>query len=199
MPKKKKLYKPKEKKEVKLNYASMGRRGLAVLIDAVFLSIATISLQSLLNLLGIDVMILTTQGGDLFLPLAVFYSLTVIYYIFIESYSGKSIGKAFLGLEVVGEGGKRITTKQAIIRNVLRLIDLLPAAYIVGLIFMIGSEEKQRLGDKVAHTFVIQKVEEGAEEEKAKKEEEEKVKKERKYKYEDEDVEWVKKGHSFFF
>ncbi|MHA1860091.1 MAG: RDD family protein [Candidatus Asgardarchaeia archaeon] len=199
MPKRKKLYRPKEKKEVKLNYAGIGMRGLAVLIDAVFLSIATISLQSLLNILGIDVTILTTKGGDVLLSLGVFYSLTVVYYMFMEAYSGKSIGKAILGLEVVGEGGKRVTTKQAVIRNVLRLIDLLPAAYIIGLIFMIGGEEKQRLGDKIAHTFVVQKAKEGTEEENVKKEEKEETKKEKRYKYEDEEVEWVKKGDSTFF
>ena len=198
MPKRKKLYRPKEKKEVKLNYASIGMRGLAVLIDAFFLSIATISLQSLLNILGIDIVILTTKGGDLLLFLGVFYSLTVIYYTFMEAYSGKSIGKAILGMEVVGEGGVRVTTKQAIIRNALRLIDLLPAAYIVGLVFMIGSEEKQRLGDKVAHTFVVEKAKE-SDEEKIRKEEKEEPKKERKYEYEDEEVEWVKKGDSVFF
>jgi len=41
------------------------------------------------------------------------------------------------------------------IRNILRIIDILPFIYIIGMILIARSDKKQRLGDRAAHTIVI--------------------------------------------
>lgn len=68
---------------------------------------------------------------------------------------GRTPGKYLLGLRVVGAAGEPLTVKAALLRNVLRAVDTLPASYAVGLVTMIMSERGQRIGDHAAGTLVI--------------------------------------------
>jgi uncharacterized RDD family membrane protein YckC len=68
---------------------------------------------------------------------------------------GRSPGKAFVGLRVVREGGLPVTTRESMIRNLLRVVDMLPVSYLVGLVSMISSRQTRRLGDYAAGTIVI--------------------------------------------
>lgn len=72
-----------------------------------------------------------------------------------ETLRGDTPGKRIMGLRVVTTTGRPIGFAQAALRNVLRAADLLPTAYIVGVITMILSPRFQRLGDLVAGTLVI--------------------------------------------
>ena len=44
----------------------------------------------------------------------------------------------------------------SLIRNVLRVVDALPAFYIVGLVVILVSDEGQRVGDIAASTAVVE-------------------------------------------
>jgi hypothetical protein len=68
---------------------------------------------------------------------------------------GKTPGKAWNDLRVVRSGGRPITLVRSAIRNVLRLVDVLPAFYAVGMAVIFGTERNQRLGDLVAGTYVV--------------------------------------------
>lgn len=68
---------------------------------------------------------------------------------------GRSLGKAITGLRVVRDGGAALTLRASLARNLLRLADVLPSSYLVGLIAMVASREGKRLGDLVAGTVVI--------------------------------------------
>lgn len=68
---------------------------------------------------------------------------------------GRSVGKAAMRLRVVGDGGSALTLRASLARNLLRLVDVLPSSYLVGLIAMLVSSEGKRLGDVVAGTVVI--------------------------------------------
>src|SRR5438876_7857754 len=70
--------------------------------------------------------------------------------------SGTLISVLALGLRVVKTDGSPISWTEAIIRNVLRIIDGL-FAYLVGAIFIWTSPLKQRLGDRAAHTVVVRR------------------------------------------
>ncbi|MCW2961775.1 MAG: Integral rane protein [Thermoleophilia bacterium] len=84
------------------------------------------------------------------------YLLTVAaYYAVCERRWGMTLGKRMVGLRVVASDGSRLTPKQAVIRNVVRLIDLLPLLYLVGATSIWISKENQRLGDKAAGTIVV--------------------------------------------
>jgi hypothetical protein len=56
---------------------------------------------------------------------------------------------------VVCDGGAPITLRESLIRNLLRVVDILPANYLVGLVAMVVSPEGKRLGDVAAGTVVV--------------------------------------------
>jgi uncharacterized RDD family membrane protein YckC len=68
---------------------------------------------------------------------------------------GRSLGKKFVGLRVVRDGGLPVTLHESMVRNLLRVVDMLPASYFVGLVSMICSRQTRRLGDFGAGTLVI--------------------------------------------
>jgi hypothetical protein len=51
----------------------------------------------------------------------------------------------------------------SLVRNLLRIVDLLPSAYIVGMVAVLVSSRNQRLGDLAAGTLVVQEVSGGRE------------------------------------
>lgn len=69
--------------------------------------------------------------------------------------NGRSPGKAAVGLRVVGRNGYPIDLRSSLVRNVMRIVDMLPAYYLVGLISIILSPGSERLGDHVAGTIVV--------------------------------------------
>lgn len=68
---------------------------------------------------------------------------------------GSSPGKAMMGLRVVREGGLPITPRDSLVRNLARMVDMLPSSYFVGLVAMVVSRRTQRLGDIAAGTIVV--------------------------------------------
>lgn len=78
------------------------------------------------------------------------------YFVISEMVSGgRSLGKALVGLRVVRDGGQPITLRASMVRNLLRIADMLPASYLAGLVTMVVSEEGKRLGDIAAGTVVV--------------------------------------------
>lgn len=78
------------------------------------------------------------------------------YFIFWEMVTnGRSPGKILAGLRVVRRDGLPINLRSSVLRNVLRLVDMLPDSYVVGLVSMLLSPSGERLGDHVAGTIVI--------------------------------------------
>jgi uncharacterized RDD family membrane protein YckC len=79
------------------------------------------------------------------------------YFTLLEGHYGQTIGKMALNIKVVKEAdGLPIDYGEAAVRTILRIIDGL-FDYLIGAIFIWTSDEKQRLGDRVAHTVVVSK------------------------------------------
>src|SRR5439155_20314299 len=70
-------------------------------------------------------------------------------------WSGKTLGKLVMHLRVVDVGGGPVSVSQAIVRNLVRLVDFLPLYYAVGAITMFVNQRGQRLGDLAAGTVVV--------------------------------------------
>jgi len=68
---------------------------------------------------------------------------------------GRSLGKRLVGLQVMRDGGLPLTAEASLVRNLLRLVDLLPGTYVVGLVAMVLSGQGKRLGDQAAGTVVV--------------------------------------------
>ncbi len=70
-------------------------------------------------------------------------------------FDGQTPGKKSLGIKVIHDNGTPVGWSASIVRNLLRVVDFLPIAYIVGLISMSISEGFKRLGDLAAGTVVV--------------------------------------------
>jgi len=72
--------------------------------------------------------------------------------------SGRTPGKAANGLRVVRESGAPVTFGPSAVRNVIRIIDLLPGTYLVGITSILVTKRNQRVGDLAAGTLVIRET-----------------------------------------
>ena len=72
--------------------------------------------------------------------------------------SGRTPGKAANGLRVVRESGAPVTFGPSAVRNVIRIIDLLPGTYLVGITSILLTKRNQRVGDLAAGTLVIREA-----------------------------------------
>jgi uncharacterized RDD family membrane protein YckC len=72
-----------------------------------------------------------------------------------EGIRGDTPGKRAFGLRVVTTDGRPIGFARAALRNILRAADLLPSAYLAGVVSMAISSRFQRIGDLVAGTLVV--------------------------------------------
>jgi uncharacterized RDD family membrane protein YckC len=78
------------------------------------------------------------------------------YFLFWETVAnGRSPGKRLVGLRVVRDDGFPIGFRDALVRNLLRAVDVLPWYYTVGLVAMLVSTHGKRLGDVAAGTIVV--------------------------------------------
>jgi uncharacterized RDD family membrane protein YckC len=119
----------------------VGPRFLATLIDGILLFIIEAILLGITH---------NASAGAFFT-----FVIAMAYYIVMEGQRGATVGKMALGLRVVRTDGGPITMNQAVSRNLLRIVDALPTAYLLGAILIWNSPLKQRLGDRVAKTMVI--------------------------------------------
>lgn len=71
------------------------------------------------------------------------------------AWRGQTVGKRLMRLRVVDAGGLRLEPAQVIVRNLMRLVDMLPILYLTGGIACVMSRHRQRLGDLAAGTVVI--------------------------------------------
>jgi uncharacterized RDD family membrane protein YckC len=70
-------------------------------------------------------------------------------------WSGRTLGKLVMHLRVVDARGGPVSVSQAIVRNLVRLVDFLPLYYAVGAVTMFINKRGQRLGDLAAGTVVV--------------------------------------------
>ncbi len=68
---------------------------------------------------------------------------------------GRTPGKRFAGLRIVTREGESPGVGAILLRNVLRLVDSLPAMYAVGLTACVMTSQSVRIGDMAAGTLLI--------------------------------------------
>jgi uncharacterized RDD family membrane protein YckC len=73
-------------------------------------------------------------------------------------WNGQTIGKRALHLRVIDQSGLPLRIEQAWVRNLMRVVDALPFAYLVGGISVLSSPLMQRFGDRVAGTLVVRQT-----------------------------------------
>jgi uncharacterized RDD family membrane protein YckC len=73
-------------------------------------------------------------------------------------WNGQTIGKRLFHLRVIDQAGLPLRIEQAWVRNLMRVFDALPFAYLVGGISALSSPLMQRFGDRVAGTLVVRQT-----------------------------------------
>ena len=129
------------------------RRGIAWLLDILFLSIFFFPVTYLYS--GKWIMGPEEHLWGISDPIClVFLFVIFAYLILMEAYVGWTMGKRILGMRVVDVSGNKIGLSKSITRNLLRLVDGLPAFNILGIILIATSQREQRFGDRIAKTYV---------------------------------------------
>jgi uncharacterized RDD family membrane protein YckC len=81
----------------------------------------------------------------------------ILYFPFLEGVWGRTIGKLAIGTMVVDASGRPPGIWKAVLRTLMRIIEVNPLAAggVIAGIAVCMSQNRQRLGDMLAHTFVV--------------------------------------------
>ncbi len=139
--------------EVELPVAGLGGRSLAFIIDihirVIFAMAWGFGVGWFLNEVGIK--------GDWIGWLAVLPALLIyfLYHPLLEwLMGGRTPGKRMMGLRIVTEQGLTPGLGAILVRNIFRLIDSMPSAYVLGLVVAHFSARHARIGDIAAGTLI---------------------------------------------
>jgi uncharacterized RDD family membrane protein YckC len=139
-------------------YAGLGSRFLALVVDMLLFCAVFFPVTRLVK--GVWVMSAAdhrwTYGWLITDPLClVFMVLMVSYFILLEGLIGTTLGKRAVGIRVVDLDGRKPGLRRGLIRNLLRVVDTLPALNLLGVVLILTSKERARFGDWVAGTRVV--------------------------------------------
>jgi len=134
-----------------LNYQGIGTRLVAQIVDSIVLLVLYFVVGAVL-FGGPSFDVYGTAAVSFG---AIYATLSFLYFAVLEAYKGATVGKMLVKIKVVREDGSPCGIGPAIIRNILRIVDVLPFLYIIGMIFISRSSKKQRLGDSIAKTIVV--------------------------------------------
>lgn len=147
-----------EQTSLEFPLAGIGSRFLAMLADT--------AIQAVVGLVLFVAVVLAIPGLRIFGSIAPQWAIAgmiigffLIYYgyfaFFEATWNGQTPGKRYIQLRVIKEDGRPINAYDAIARNLLRIVDQLPAFYGVAILSVFLSKQNKRLGDFVAGTVVI--------------------------------------------
>jgi uncharacterized RDD family membrane protein YckC len=146
-----------EQTSLEFPLAGIGSRFLAIALDLLLqiaayvvlgLIAAMISWAGILGIMG-------KQWGIAIVIFAVFIVQFGYFSLFEIFWNGQTPGKRWTHLRVIQDSGRPITAYDAILRNLLRIVDALPSLYAVGIVTMLISKENKRIGDYAAGTVVV--------------------------------------------
>src|SRR6202163_1126970 len=146
-----------ERVSLQYDIAGIGSRGAATLVDT-----AVQALALMVVLIGLTAALAVSDAGPgtsalviAFFALAIFLVTSGYYILFEILWSGQTPGKRLVGVRVIRENGYPIRPIDAVIRNVVRIVDWLPFIYGVGVLTMLLNKRARRLGDFASGTIVV--------------------------------------------
>jgi uncharacterized RDD family membrane protein YckC len=140
--------------DLALAIAGPGTRSYAFVIDwHIRLLLACAWLLVAVVALRVKITWRTHDGLLTVLPAGIIYFL---YHPIVEVMTrGHTPGKRMAGVRILGRDGGQPSTTALLLRNVFRLIDSLPATYLVGLTTCFLTRQRIRLGDMAAGTLLV--------------------------------------------
>jgi uncharacterized RDD family membrane protein YckC len=149
-----------------LEYVGVGRRFVALIIDAIIFVWVSVIIRVVFPSSGVMTWWVMTGQGDfasrvahISLGTALQIIMPFVYFIVMEALLGATVGKMALGIRVVKLDGSPISWWDSIVRNLWRIIDSIPGVipYLLGALLILTSPTKQRLGDRLAQTVVVRR------------------------------------------
>ena len=126
-------------------------RGVAVALDSIVVSWAMFAV-----LLVVPVSSKLAQAALLVVALG--FVAHYVYFLLVEGvFQSVTPGKRIAGLLVLSATGQPANRAQLAVRNALRIVDMLPLMYFIGLISAASDSLGRRLGDRLARTVVAKK------------------------------------------
>lgn len=134
-----------------LTLASPISRALAMAIDLAVLLV----IQMIINM-ALFLPFLFLLEFMVAIATVLFFVTNFGYFMLLEyAWKGQTIGKRILKLQVMDAHIQKLTGHQILLRNLFRIVDMLPLLYTVGGIVSICNKKYQRLGDIAASTVVV--------------------------------------------
>ena len=137
---------------LELTLAGVGSRFLAAIVDAAIQFTTIVLIFVIVSAAGGSGV--ATAFGTLF-SFLVFFGYDIVFEV---KASGRTPGKRLVGLRVVRRGGGPVGFRTSAVRNLLRLVDILPGTYFIGIICVLATKQNQRLGDLAAGTLVLREL-----------------------------------------
>ncbi len=160
-------YQTSEKVRIEYEIGSIALRCSAFIVDIVIRSIIFFILYILLILLLIGSAFISSAfssgsaANGVLIIILILFALAMLSYnlIFEVIWKGQTPGKRIMHLRAVNDDGTYMNFTTVLLRNVFRIVDMLPAAYLTGIIVMALNKKRKRIGDYVAGTIVIREPE----------------------------------------
>jgi uncharacterized RDD family membrane protein YckC len=140
--------------------AGIGSRFLAVAADYLIQIIALVLLVLLIALFapasaGARAPAISEKWAVAIVVLVLFLLHWGYFTLFEAFWNGQTPGKRLVGLRVIQQTGRSVGLFESMARNLMRVIDYLPAFYFAGAVTIFCTRRQQRLGDLVAGTLVV--------------------------------------------
>lgn len=135
---------------VKLEYqlADLGSRAAALALDLAIVAAAILLVALVFRYTG--------GLGQAVLYIVGFFAVWGYFLFFEAVWDGRTPGKRAVGLRVLHDGGEPLSFQGAVLRNLIRIVDLQPALTgMAGAASILFNRRAQRLGDLVAGTIVV--------------------------------------------
>lgn len=133
--------------ELPLTPVGVGARIAAFAIDVLIRAGVNIALATVLGVTG---------HAGMGISLIFFFLLEWFYPVVFEVwFNGQTPGKKQLDIAVVNDDGTPVSFAASLLRNLLRVVDFLPMAYITALVCCMSNKHFKRVGDLAAGTLVV--------------------------------------------
>lgn len=155
-------YQTSEKISVNFSLATPIQRIAAYFIDYIIKIATVLVMLGILGIASINEDFFTsifTENGSVII-LAVYLLLGMIFFLFYNMlfeifWKGQTPGKKIVHIRVIMDDGTFVSVYGVILRNIFRIVDMLPLYYITGIICLFVNKRVKRVGDMIAGTIVI--------------------------------------------
>ncbi len=138
--------------------AGLGSRFFALLVDYLIWAAFFLAIGIFFSVVHPSMAVFSKLGEKWSVALVTF-GVFLFYWgyftLFEAFWDGRTPGKRAAKIRVIQRTGQGIGLFEAMIRNLLRLIDQIPSIYVVGVISILVTRQQQRLGDLAAGTLVV--------------------------------------------